>query len=632
MTDRHLPSSKNSGIGNRAGLMLMTLVLLLAFALGSNGLNADVLWIDEMYSVSDMGVFNQPYSPAQIIDSIRSSNNHVPFFYFLGAGWAALAGWTQFALRLMSCFFGVLMVAWLYRFAADAVNRRTAMAAAFLMSTSAFVMVHFHDLRMYALLMLLSVMHSCLYWRLAHGFRATRLIWLLFTLTAAILLYTHNFSIILFVGLGVYHLLFISKSRRWLNIILAWGLGAALFLPYAPLWIEDLSQAILERAARVRTPQVLEAVEAFSWLLVNGFYLLWFPFILSFGYALRRKRNSAILRLLSLTLIMIAISLVIWQAASIPANRMRYVLILWFPFTTLFAWGLTAVPRWRFITALFLLLWGIAGHQLRSTAGWMDRVPGFPPLHEYVYHLKDKSISGDYLVGFSDTSGRIHKVRRNWGGSTADYYLKVQLGIDGVFLESHLMRDQLEWDMRGALNDYAYILFAHNPENIPRNAVVAFDIIREEFTPCSVLVNEPDLHIQRYVNPMLDCERDAPIEYENEVRVIDRAARYVSESNLVKILTGWEVTDESLLDEYNVSVQIITPDWQNVRQEDRHLYEMPPWDVIELSTEGLPPGDYRLMMILYHRDTGEKVSGVDPTTDEAANIFSILPFTIEPAG
>ena len=36
-------SSQNNTISNRAGLMLMTLVLLLAFALGANGLNMDVI-------------------------------------------------------------------------------------------------------------------------------------------------------------------------------------------------------------------------------------------------------------------------------------------------------------------------------------------------------------------------------------------------------------------------------------------------------------------------------------------------------------------------------------------------------------------------------------------------------------
>ncbi len=175
------------------------------------------------------------------------------------------------------------------------------------------------------------------------------------------------------------------------------------------------------------------------------------------------------------------------------------------------------------------------------------------------------------------------------------------------------------------------MLLAHDTSDVPPNYARALEIIQGDYRPCATLVDKPDLLIQRYVHSVMDCgHKSAPIAYENGVRVIDRAARYVPESNLVQILTGWEVKDEQLLYEYNVSLQIITPDWQNVRQEDRHLYEMPPWDVIELSTEGLLPGDYRLMMIVYHRDSGEKVSGTDPTTGETAKILPILSFTIEP--
>ena len=57
MTHRYLPSAKNSDIGNRTGLLLTTLILLLAFALGANGLNRDIIWTDELYSVSNMGRF-----------------------------------------------------------------------------------------------------------------------------------------------------------------------------------------------------------------------------------------------------------------------------------------------------------------------------------------------------------------------------------------------------------------------------------------------------------------------------------------------------------------------------------------------------------------------------------------------
>ncbi len=615
--------------------MLMTLILLLAFALGANGLNADVIWADELSSVTHMGAFNPPYSLSQVVESIRQhSPDHVPLYFFLGRLWGQIAGWSQFSLRLLSCLFGVLMVAWLYRFAADAVNRRTAIVAALLMSTSAFVILYFHEIRMYTLWMCLGIAHSWLYWRLAHGFRATRLRWLLFTLTAVALLYTHNFSIILFVGLGVYHLLFVLKSRRWLNIIFAWGLGAALFLPYVPSVVGGFSYA---GSISARSAPRIGLVEDFAQLLVNGLEILWLPLMLLFGYALLCRRPRVILGLLVITLAIIGMMLLVsWRFKWFSPNRMRYFLIVWAPVVILLAWGLTSMPRWFAITILFILPWCIAGYQygqsteiLRYT-GWINRARSFSPLHEYVHHLKDKPRSGDYLVGFSDSSEQVNKVR-NQSGSTADYYLKLQLGIDGVFLESHLMRYRLEHDMRKALNDYAYILFAYNPADTPRNAVTALNIIREEFIPCSVLVNAPDLHIQRYVHPILDCGREEyrSIHYDNGVRVVDRFARYVPGAKVLQILTGWEVADESLLDKYNVSMQIITADWQNMRQEDRHLYELPPWDVIELSTAGLPPGNYRLMMILYHRDSGEKVSGADLTTGEAAKIWPILEFTIE---
>ncbi len=614
--------------------MLMTLVLLLAFALGAAGLNADVIWLDELYSVSDMGVFNPPRSPAQIISAIRVHNDHVPLFFLMVAGWSQLAGWSQFALRFMSLVSGVLMIAWLYRLAADAVNRRTAVAAALLMSTNAFAILYFHELRMYALLMLLAVMHSGLYWRLAHGFRATRLMWFLFILTAAMLLYTHNYAIIVFAGLGGYHLLFVSKSRRWLNIILAWGVGALLFLPYAPLWIEDLLQYSIRAGTfyKYPTPPSLRTVAVIAYLWVNGFPFIVLALILSFGCALRQRRNPAILRLLVIALMMMALLLVVGQFTSLPTDRVRYSLILWFPFFILFAYGLTSVPRWRLVTTLFLLLWSAAGYQLSRSAEILDYADGsearlYPPLYEYLYHLKHKANAADYLIGFTSL------MRTGWW-SPANYYLQAQPGLDGVFLSASRRRYQLESDVKAILDEHPYVLLAYNPADPAPNADKTLEIMRQEgYIPCAVIIDEPGWRAQRYVNQVMGCDHQpAPIVYDNRIKVIDRFARYVPESKALQILTWWEVADEDLLNEYNVSMQIITPDWRNVRQEDRHLYELPPWDVIDLSTEGLPPGDYRLMMILYHRITGEKVSGLDLASGETGNILPLLSFTIKPPG
>ena len=612
--------------------MLMIVILLLAFGLGANGLNRDIIWTDELYSVSNMGGFDSPYSPTQIIDSLVTySPDQVPLYYLLGAGWASVTGWSQVSMRYFALLAGILMIAWLYRFAADTVNRRTAIVAALLMSTSAFVILYFHEIRMYTMLMCLGIAHSWLYWRLAHNFRTTRLTWFLFILTATMLLYTHNFAIILFVGLGAYHLLFISKSRQWLNIILAWGLGAVLFLPYIPLVINGLSYASNDKEAA----SLLVAAEALAGLLVNNFDLLWSALILSFGCALYRKPNHTIVSLLIVTIIMcLSLLSLNEQFKIIKVTRIRYFLMLWFLFVILFAYSLTSVPRWLIVTVPFLLLWGIAGVYLERSvnifdyAGIRNDVRVYPPLHDYTDNLNNKTREGDYLIGFSE-NWFVNWYRKH-GWSPVDYYVNSLLGIDGVFLDASLRRYRLERDVRGILREHPHLLLAHDPNDVPPNYARALEIIQETYMPCALLVDKPDLLIQRYVHPVMDCDHEpAPIAYGNGIKIIDRAARYVPESNLVQILTWWEVEDEGLLDEYNVSMQIITSDWQNVRQEDRHLYELPPWDVIELSTADLPPGDYRVMLILYHRSTGEKVSGADPTTGETAKIWPILEFTIE---
>ena len=627
---------QNGIIGNRAGWMLMLPILLLAFVLGANGLNRDIIWIDELHSVTVMGVFHPPYSPSRIVESLRQSGpDHVPLYFFLGALWAQIAGWSQFALRLLSCFFGVLMVAWLYRFAADAVDRRTAIVAALLMSTTAFVVLYFHEIRMYTLFMLLAVMHSWLYWRLAHGFRTTRLTWILFILTTGLLFYTHNFAAVLFAGLGVYHLIFLAKSKRWLNIMLGWGVGALLFLPYIPSVVGALSYA--DSIINARSGPYMGLLEVFAQLVVNGLEILWLPLMLSLGYALWQRRPRAILGLLVIALAMIVLLLLVsWRFEWIAIKRMRYFLVVWIPVVILFAWGLTSVPRWLIVATPFLLLWGIAGVQLERSVGIYDYAGGryslqtYPPLQDYVDNLNNKTREQDYLLGFSENH-RVSRAPSNWLNSTADYYLQVQLGVDGTFLHTSLKRYQLERDVRGILREHPRVLLANDPREMSPNYIKALEIIQEDYMLCAVLVDKPDLLIQRYVHLVMDCDHQpAPIEYDNNIKVIDRAARYVPESDLVQILTWWGVADEGLLDEYNVSMQIITPDWRNVRQEDRHLYELPPWNVIELSITGLPPGDYRLMMILYHRGTGEKVGGLDLTNGEAASIFSILTFTIEP--
>ena len=614
--------------------MLMTGVLLLSFGLSASGLNARPIWTDELYSVSNMGAFDGPYSPAQIVQSVAGHfPDHVPLFFLLGAGWAHLVGWTQFALRLFSVLSGVLTIAWLYRLGTDVFNRRAGLLGSLLLGTSAYVVLYFHNFRMYPLLLMFIVMHSWFYWRLAHGHRATRLTWCLFVVSAVGLVYTHLFSIVWLAGLGFYHLVFAVKSRRWFYILLGWGVGALCFRPYLGVLISGVRRAsgLDNVTSAAASPD--ELIPTFFHLLGNGGVLaalLGGILIL----AVWRRRDAVIVKFILMSLVMLTLIILLNEAIGlIPIDRMRYFLILWVPGALLFGYGLSWSPRW--LVALCLLLWGIAGWQfyrsadIRGYIGGMIYTYEYPPMQDYVYHLQDEVRPQDYLLGFT-ASNNVNKIRR-LGKSVADFYTELHLGIDGGFILRHAFGEWLEESIRHQMTGSPYLLFAYDPQDKPKVFDRVMDEIVAGYEACDVVVDEPNLFVRRYVNPVIGCEREdyAPIAYENGIRVVDRFARHLPESEVLQILTGWEAADEGLLDEYNVSMQIITPDWQNVRQEDRHLYELPPWDVIEFSTEGLTPGDYRLMMILYHRDTGEKISGADSTTGETAKIWPILEFTIE---
>ena len=223
---------------DRPHLFAMTAVLLLGFALGALQLNADFLWLDELYSLSNMGVFAEPFSLTEVHESLAAhSQNHVPLYFFLGSLWARLVGWMQVPMRYLSLLFGVLLIAWLYRFAADRLNRPTAITAALLLSTSGFVLLYFHEIRMYTLLLWLTVVHAWLYWRLISRDEAKAWEWFCFIAAASALLYTHVFSLFVFLGLGLHHLVFASRIRQWRRVILAWGIGALTFLPYLPHYL-----------------------------------------------------------------------------------------------------------------------------------------------------------------------------------------------------------------------------------------------------------------------------------------------------------------------------------------------------------------------------------------------------------
>ena len=129
----------------------------------------------------------------------------------------------------------------------------------------------------------------------------------------------------------------------------------------------------------------------------------------------------------------------------------------------------------------------------------------------------------------------------------------------------------------------------------------------------------------------MDCDNElTPIAYGNGMKIVDYVARYEASADRIQALTWRDIPDADVLDDYNISLQLIMKDWRNVRQVDRHLYDnLLPWSVIELPTTELPAGFYRLNLVLYERQSSQRVSWFDQSTRKKGNSLILLEFRLQ---
>ena len=305
-------------------------------------------------------------------------------------------------------------------------------------------------------------------------------------------------------------------------------------------------------------------------------------------------------------------------------------------FAILCAHFLLAPGRLRAVAFLFFPLWIAGGAHIYGLgdswayAGRNTIFADIPPLHNYADALQSRTRSLDTAVGFSRSKFADWPLRH--GKSIADYYFGAILNLDHTFIVAQEDDADIWLNLDQDIFNYPNLLLAYDPAHLPALAGRAVAAIEAEYAACGILVEGEDLVVQRFVDESLACNRDyLPIDYENGIKILDRFGAYDGDRESLRVVTGWDVADPAQLDEFNVSIQLLTSDWQNRRQApDRHLYDdILKWYAVELSTAGLPSGDYQVVVILYDRLTNAKVSGTDLASGETGTIFPILKFQIE---
>ncbi|MEJ5200145.1 MAG: glycosyltransferase family 39 protein, partial [Anaerolineae bacterium] len=184
---------------SRAALLL---ILIGALAVRVHRLGAQSLWYDEAVTAHVVG--------QGIAELTRWTADDIqpPLYYYVVAGWTAVAGRSEWALRFPSAFFGALTVALMWAAARRLfASRAAALLAALLAAFSPLYVYYAQEARMYTQLTFLGLLAGYALWRAmeardrawAHSrawarSRAPLRWWFVFVAAATAALYTHYFA------------------------------------------------------------------------------------------------------------------------------------------------------------------------------------------------------------------------------------------------------------------------------------------------------------------------------------------------------------------------------------------------------------------------------------------------------
>jgi hypothetical protein len=226
----------------RAPLALLTPILCLIFAITVITMMQDFLWVDESWSLWAV----HPPTFGGMLARI-SHDYHPPLYFVLLDAWVALTGQSLLAVRVLSSFFALMAAAGTFALARHLFDWQTGVIALLLIGCSGMLRYYGGETRMYALLLLLSVLCTMQYRRWLSQPTLARS--LLYGLLLASLVYTHYHGGWLVLAHVADLLLFQrQRLRAW---VLPLSIAALLFVPWLPVLAQQIQQrpALLIAAA-----------------------------------------------------------------------------------------------------------------------------------------------------------------------------------------------------------------------------------------------------------------------------------------------------------------------------------------------------------------------------------------------
>ena len=572
---------------------------------------------DEFRSLTNSGwIFNRPYSPVDVLQSLaRVSPIHTPFYFILLNAWGHLVGYDVVLGRTLTIFTALLALAMMYRLAHDLVGPVAGLFAVATFASNAFYNFYVPHVRMYPLLVLICTFVLWLYLRIMHHQKEVkRTEYLSLFAGCLVLAYTHAFSALFFAAVGAYHLIVAPKNRRWVWVSAAAALAILAFSPWITVLATDIENSA-RRSFDIDVNGWIGLSNLLALMLNNGPHLLLLS-MASIMLALAKGVGQfKPIFVISLTFVA-AFGVTAQVTPYIELDKMRYFLTGLPLITLVVAAGLSTLYRIRKWLGLLVLLWVVAGISYQQSNGLANfvsksQIASFraPAWHAVSRHAIESG-SPIAILGYRTKIIDLPRLTYDERSQFDHYY-----GDHGITFDS---ADSL----RGFEEDASFhSVSAPTVWAIYRAATVRSDEVAEltdvmerlDYNFCASDEVGYDTVILQYRWTLLGC--GTPVQLlQQQTGQLDYelyGLSYSEEGEQILFVDRWVSLNDFTVENYQMSHQLINDDWEMVAQLDVPLVHEDKLRQFSVYISDVPPGNYRLMAILYNAQTGERVPWID---------------------
>ena len=479
------------------------LIVFAVFAAAVSLLDDFPIQADGLLSIHTVGYKDEiPNIPDTIGRLINKSQQHVPGYFLTLFAWAKAVGWSPLALRLLTVFFGILSLALIYRLGRSCISKEAGLFSLVMLASLTFYNIWYLPIRMYTLFVAAELLLLWVYFRTLQRPQVRRRDYVWLFLACLVFINAHTFSLTVFVGLGLYHLLLAPKTRRWYGMTAAALLAVLIILPWFVILFQGAEYYASNPDRTYRALNPIEMTVNIISLGTNANLLFAALLLLSIKPALLDRDRLAIAFWVIFIVATALYALVNAVVQVADPTRFRYFVSLFPLMILLMVKGLEQLKKWKFLTVGILLFWIASGLLYHRRVGPDFYVRSYDtiPIHLIERHLRDEFQPGDLVTGWTD--GLDFNFRTVFYGSIVDFYFAehddVSVAVQNVYQLKDLADDEIAALILDSVNDRARVWLAYELDKTGRYDPLYRSALYAHYQRCRFDESLPNVVIELY--------------------------------------------------------------------------------------------------------------------------------------